>query len=60
MFSLFKVAKSHQKAMNKVQTIVRCRKYYQYDFRNEAKVPRREALARVDLALPLIFFNLLR
>ena len=34
MFSFFKVTKSHQKAMSKVQTIVHCRKYYQYDFRN--------------------------
>ena len=35
--------------------------YYQNDFRyHEAKAPQREALADDNLALPLIFYNLLR
>ena len=33
LFSLFKVTKSHKKAMSKVRTIVCCCKYYQNDFR---------------------------
>ena len=33
MFSLFKVTKSHQKAMSQVRTIVYWSKYYQNDFR---------------------------
>ena len=32
-FFLFKVTKSHQKAMSKIRTIVCCSKYYQNDFR---------------------------
>ena len=60
MFSLFKVTKSHQKAMSQVRTIVYWSKYYQNDFRFSAKAPRREALASYNLALPLIFFDLLR
>ena len=39
------------KAMSKVQTIVCCSKCYQNDFRDKAKVPRREALAS------FLFFN---
>ena len=58
MFLLFKVTESHQKAMSKVRTIVCCCKYYQTDFRYEAKAPRREALVADNLALPLIFFYL--
>ena len=61
MFSLFKVTKSHQKVSSMVFTIVCCSKYYQNDFRyHGAKVPQREALASDNLALLLIFFNLLR
>ena len=47
-----------KRAMSNVRTIVCCSKYYQNDFRCEAKVPRREALASDNLAL--IFFSLLR
>ena len=46
--------------MSQVRTIVYWSKYYQYDFRFSAKAPRREALASYNLALPLIFFDLLR
>ena len=60
MFSLFKVTKSPPKAFSKVCTIVSCSKYYQNDFcYYEAKTPQRETLASDNLALPLIFFNLL-
>ena len=47
----FKVTKSHQKAMSKVQTIVCCSNFYQNDFRYEAKAPRTEALANDNSAL---------
>ena len=50
--------KAIKRAMSNVRTIVCCSKYYQNDFRCEAKVPRREALASDNLAL--IFFSLLR
>lgn len=33
LFFIFKVTKSHQKAMNEVRTIVFCNKYHQYEFR---------------------------
>ena len=45
--------------MSKVRTIVCCSKYYQNDYRYQAKAPQREALASDNLALPLIFFNFL-
>ena len=32
-FFLFKVTKSHQKAMSEFRTIVFCSKYHQYEFR---------------------------
>ena len=51
MILLFKVTKSHQKAMSKVQAIVCGSKYYQNDFRYEAKAPRREVLASDSSAL---------
>ena len=51
MILLFKVTKSHQKAMSKVQAIVCASKYYQNDFRYEAKAPRREVLASDSSAL---------
>ena len=51
MILLFKVTKSHQKAMSKVQAIVCGSKYYQNDFRYEARAPRREALASDSSAL---------
>ena len=60
MFSLFKVTKSHQKAMSKVRTSVCSSKYYQNNIRYQAKAPLREALSSDYLAFPLIFFNLLR
>ena len=61
MFSLFKVIKAIKKALSKVRTIVCYSKYYQNDFRcHEAKAPRKEVLASDNLALPLIFFNLLQ
>ena len=50
--------KAIKRAMSNVRTILCCSKYYQNDFRCEAKVPRREALASDNLAL--IFFSLLR
>ena len=59
MFPLSKVTKNCQKAMSKVRTIVCCSKYYQNDYRYQAKAPRREALASDNLALPLIVFNFL-
>ena len=59
MFPLSKVTKNRQKAMSKVRTIVCCSKYYQNDYRYQAKAPQREALASDNLALPLIFFNFL-
>ena len=37
--------KDHKTAMSKVRTIVWCSKFYQNDFRDKAKAPRREALA---------------
>ena len=52
--------KDHKTAMSKVRTIVCCSKYSQNDFRFQAKAPRREALAIDNLAVPLIFFSLLR
>ena len=45
--------KAIKRAMNNVRTILCCSKYYQNDFRCEAKVPRREALASDNLALIL-------
>ena len=51
MILLFKVTISHQKATSKVQTIVCCSKYYQNDFRYEAKAPRREVPANDNYAL---------
>ena len=59
MFSLFKVNKSHQKAMSKVWIIVSCSKYYKNDFCYQAKAPSRDALANDNLALSLTLFNLL-
>ena len=47
MILLFKVTKSHQEAMSKVC----CSKYYQNDFRYEAKAPSREVLANDNSAL---------
>ena len=44
-----------KRAMRKVQTIVFFSKYHQNDFLYGAKIPRREALAGDNLALPLIF-----
>ena len=41
--------------MRKVQTIVFFSKYHQNDFLYGATIPRREALAGDNLALPLIF-----
>ena len=46
--------------MTKVWIIVCCNTYYQTDFRFQAKAPRREALANDNLALSLVFLNLLR
>ena len=54
----FKVTKSHQKAMNKVRTIVCCSKFYQNDFRDEAKVPRREALASYNSSTSMKSFKM--
>ena len=51
MILLFKVTESHQEATSKVRTIVRCSKYYQTDFRYEAKAPCREMLANDNSAL---------
>ena len=45
--------------MSKVRTIVCCTKYYQNDFFYSAKTLPKKALASDNLALPLIFFNLL-
>ena len=52
--------KAIKKAMSKFRTIVCCSKYNQNDIRYQSKAPRRVALASVNLALPLIFFYLLR
>ena len=48
---LYKLTKSHKKAMSKVRTIVCCSKYYKNYFRYEAKAPRREVLANDNSAL---------
>ena len=52
-FRWFKIYKSSQVKLC-------CGRYYQNDLRYYAKAPRRETLAGDNLALPLIFFNLLR
>ena len=51
-FPFFRSLKGIQRAMRKVAVVNRMILY--------AKAPRREALASDNLALPLIFFNLLR
>ena len=59
-FHLSRSLKAIKGAMNMAQNSVCCSKYYQNDFRYQPKAARREALASDNLALPLIFFNLLR
>ena len=54
----FKVTKSHQKAMSKVRTIVCCSKFYQNDFRDKAKAPRREALASYNSSISMKSFKM--
>ena len=54
-FRFSRSLKSIKRAMRKVQTIVFFSKYHQNDFLYGAKIPRREALAGDNLALPLIF-----
>ena len=54
-FCFSRSLKSIKRAMRKVQTIVFFSKYHQNDFLYGAKIPRREALAGDNLALPLIF-----
>ena len=54
----FKVTKSHQKAMSKVRTIVCCSKFYQNDFRDKAKAPRREALASYNSSTSMKSFKM--
>ena len=47
-----------QKAMSKVQTIVCCSKFYQNDFRDKAKAPRREALASYNSSTSMKYFKM--
>ena len=47
-----------QKAMSKVQTIVCCSKFYQNDFRDKAKAPRREALASCNSSTAMKSFKM--
>ena len=54
-FCFSRSLKAIKRAMRKVQTIVFFSKYHQNDFLYGAKIPRREALAGDNLALPLIF-----
>ena len=54
----FKVTKSHQKAMSKIQTIVCCSKFYQNDFRDKGKAPRREALASYNSSISMKSFKM--
>ena len=44
--------------MSKVQTIVCCSKFYQNDFRDKAKVPRREALASYNSSTSMKYFQM--
>ena len=59
-FRFSRSLKAIKKAMSKFRTIVCCSKYNQNDIRYQSKALRRVALASVNLALPLIFFYLLR
>ena len=44
--------------MSKVQTIVCCSKFYQNDFRDKAKAPRREALASYNSSTSMKSFKM--
>ena len=44
--------------MSKVQTIVCCSKFYQKDFRDKAKAPRREALASYNSSTSMKYFKM--
>ena len=44
--------------MSKVQTIVCCSKFYQNDFRDKAKAPRREALASYNSSTSMKYFKM--
>ena len=44
--------------MSKVQTIVCCSRFYQNDFRDKAKAPRREVLASYNSSTSMKYFKM--